>query len=130
MSHTFYNEYRQFDVVPAQIRSRISLSLTDPAGWTSQQQHNYKHKKVLLRERKRHTAYPVLIGGGGYPYPVLTGRGGTPSSLDQGRGGGGAPIQSRWGEGYPIQSQWGVPPIRKNGYLPIRKDGASPPIKT
>ena len=64
------------------------------------------NKKVLLRERKRHTARQVaalspnlLMGGGShqvlmgeYPHPVLMRV---------------YPIQSQWGEGYLIQSQWG-----------------------
>ena len=78
------------------------------------------HKKVLLRERKRHTArrvasaryavlsnggYPIQSWVGGVPHPVLAG--GTPSSP----GGWGYPIQS-WPGGYPIQSWPGRYPIQ------------------
>ena len=57
-----------------------------------------QNKKVLLHERKRHTARRIAStryasGGGGLPHPVMVG---------------GDPIQS-WLGGYPIQSWWGVP---------------------
>ena len=85
------------------------------------------NKKVLLRERKRHTARHVAsahyAGEGGIPHPVMVG--GTPSRHvggvpHPGHGGGGYPIQvmvgrgtpsSHGGEGYPIQSWGGTPGI-------------------
>ena len=56
----------------------------------------FKYKKVLLRERKRHTARRVASA--------------RYAALSNGGGAGGYPIQSWWGEGgTPIQSWWGVP---------------------
>ena len=59
----------------------------------------YCNKKVLLRERKRHTTRRVASarfadGGRGIPHAVMVG---------------GYSIQSWWG-GYPIQSWWGGTP--------------------
>ena len=102
------------------------------------------YKKVLLRERKRHTARRVasaryadlspdgggggryriqsLMGGGGVPHPVLD-KGCTPSSPG-------------WGDtphlvldaGYPIQSQWGVPQVYWSWmeYPPVSRMGVPP----
>ena len=79
------------------------------------------NKKVLLRERKRHTACRVASAryaggvGGGVPHPVMVG--GYPIQSWWG----GDPIQSWWG-GYPIQSWWGgVPhPVMVVGGYPIQ----------
>ena len=59
------------------------------------------NKKVLLRERMRHTARPVAAlspdwGGEGDPHPVLTGGGVLPSSSNRG---GGTPSSPDWGGG-------------------------------
>ena len=69
------------------------------------------NKKVLLRERKRHTVRRVASacsavsrrGEGGYPHPVLT-------------------------EGYPIQSRPDLDGGTLRVPLPVRKDGI-PPIQ-
>ena len=120
---------------------------------------NYDNKKVLLCERKRHTARRVAsapyAGWGGYPiqswwgrvYPIQSWEGtpiqswwggGTPSS----HGGEGVPHPVMVGGGYPIQSWWGYPgcppPSRPgpSGYpwgTPLHPDlaGVPPPtIKT
>ena len=78
----------------------------------------HENKKVLLRERKRHTTRRVASVGeylhspnGRYPHPVLTGQG-TPSNPNWG-----TPIQSSWGVSH--QSLWGIPlgtPISQMGY--------------
>ena len=104
------------------------------------------NKKVLLRERKRHTARRVVSAryAGGVPHPVMVG--GTPFSH-----GGGYPIQSWWGgyPGYPPPSRpgmgyphhpdhhqtWdGVPPHHSDlGWVPptIQTwDGVPPTIQT
>ena len=97
---------------------------------------NLANKKVLLRERKRHTArceasaryagggrgYPIQSWWGeGLPHPVMVGVphpvmvGGTPSSH-----GGGYPIQSCWGgtlgPPYHLPSPWGYPPPSRPGW--------------
>ena len=85
-----------------------------------------KTKKVLLLERKRHTACcvaalspnlsirggvpPCSLDGGGVPHPVLTE--GIPSSPDE--GGIPSPCQEGWGTpigkiGYPPREGWGTP---------------------
>ena len=85
------------------------------------------YKKVLLRERNRHTARHVaaLSPDGEYPHPVPTG-GLRPSCLDRG----GSPIQSQQGGGFPrgtlCLEGWGTP-SRKDGYAPVRKNGGTPP---
>ena len=100
----------------------------------------FENKKVLLRERKRHTArrvasprYAALVGGvplpGGYPcwgvscWEVLL-LGGTPAR------GGGTPTRGYplLGEVPPIQSWEGVPPISWMGYPHIQTwEGGIPP---
>ena len=60
----------------------------------------YKNKKVLLCERKRHTAGRIAalsldLPTGGNPHPVLTGE--YPHLVPRGS--------------TPSQSQWGVPPF-------------------
>ena len=97
---------------------------------------NSNNKKVLLRERKRHTARRVASaryadwGGGGLPIP-RSGGGGTHPQIQGGfpvPGPGGTPSQVRgrgvphprsrgaysipgWGEGVPHQDLgWGTPP--------------------
>ena len=65
-------------------------------------------KKVLLRERRRHTARrvsstPLMFLKGGYPHPVVA-RGGTPTSS----GWGVPPSSLGWGVSPPI-SQMGIP---------------------
>ena len=83
-----------------------------------------RHKKVILRERKRHTArhiasarYAALSpdrGGGGVPHPVFDV---------------GYPIQS-WTQGTPHQLG-GVPPCLDLGWStpPHQLDGVPPPSK-
>ena len=88
---------------------------------------NYANKKVLLRERKRHTARRVSsarYAGGGYPIPGL---GGTPSQV----WGGGYPIPGLV-EGHPVPGLGitlsqvrGAPHPRSGGY-PIPGLGAVP----
>ena len=84
------------------------------------------NKKVLLRERKRHTArriasvrYAALSGGGVVPHPRS---GGTPFQV-WGEGiphlrVGGVPqpgLNGGWGGGFPSQV-WGGPHLRVGGY--------------
>ena len=89
--------------------------------------NNKVNKKVLLRERRRHTARRVasaryadrLMGGGGLPHPVLdrgvhhpVGGGGwvgTPSSPDPGWVPWGTPLVSRMGYTPPTWIWDGVP---------------------
>ena len=78
------------------------------------------NKKVLLRERKRHTdrrvastRYAVLVGGGTYLggwVPTLGGGGGT---------------YPRWGGTYP---GWGVPTLGRG--VPTLGGGVGTPIQT
>ena len=77
----------------------------------------FNHKKVLLRERKRHTTHreaalspDLLMGGRGWvPHPVLTR--GIPHPVLMGGGGVGYPHPvPTWGCA-PIQSSQWVPPI-------------------
>ena len=99
---------------------------------------NICNKKVLLRERKRHTArrvastwYAALVGvppAGGYPargelhargYPFP---GGVPPCMGRGTpclGRGGTPLP-HLGMGYPPSAGWGTPPCPDLGreYLP------------
>ena len=87
----------------------------------------HRNKKVLLRERKRHTALHVAsahsavvsrlggergAGGRGVPPSSLVcvwGGGLYPHSVSTGEG---YPFQSQWEGGYPIQSQLGGTPIQ------------------
>ena len=71
--------------------------------------YNKIHKKVLLRERKRHTARRVASaryagGGGGYPVPGP--RGGGPHAKS---GGGGVVPSPRSGWGGGTKSEGGTP---------------------
>ena len=112
------------------------------SGLLSKYLKQMQYKKVLLRERKRHTArrvasahYAALSNNGGYP--IQSWVGGTPSSPIQG----GFPIQSWPGE-YPIQSFHhedlgsGTPPIRWMRYphldlgwgTPLHQLDAVPPL--
>ena len=110
------------------------------------------NKKVLLRERKRHTAchmagahYAALYNGGGVPHPVLAWGGvtpsspgwqgervphpvswpeGTPSSPGQG---GGYPIQSWLGGGTPSSPGCSTPSIPGQGVPhPVSWPGGTP----
>ena len=109
---------------------------------------NFSNKKVILRERKRHTARriasthcaalsnPDLVGG--YPVP---GQGGTPSRAGQGvphpryRGypiqtwSGGTPGTPPTGMGYPLQPEMGYPRPGMGYPLPRPRMGC-PPIWT
>ena len=90
-----------------------------------------RNKKVLLRERKRHTTRRVanarpaaLLMGGGYSDPVLTW--GVPPSSPNRVGGYtcGTPISHM---GYLPVNQMGYPlPISRMGYPPVGKDGIAP----
>ena len=95
----------------------------------------YVNKKVLLRERKRHTARRLarprsaalspdrLVGGGGVT-PSSPDWRGIPSSPD---GGGVPPSSPGRGGGVPPISQMGVSPHQKGrGIPPVRKDGGIP----
>ena len=104
------------------------------------------NKKILLRERKRHTArrvasaryaalfngggglpHPVLDGWRGVPYPVLDGGGVTPSSPGWGEGG----TPSRPGQGvgvpHPVLVQGGTPHPELEWGTPCQLDGIPPP---
>ena len=77
---------------------------------------SFNHKKVLLHERKRHTARRVkalalLFCLGGGPHP---GRGRAyPSPVLPGRGKGHTPTWRGQGVRYPILTWLGVPPFQK-----------------
>ena len=110
----------------------MKVFLSHDDSWASYRTQNVlktiRNKKVLLRERKRHTArcvasarYAALSngGGGGVPHPVMMGVvphpvmvGGTPGS---------PPIQT-W-DGVPLQTCDGVPPH------PDLEQGTPPPSK-
>ena len=87
------------------------------------------NRKVLLRERKRHTARRVdalcpdggTISGpdGGYPHPVLTG--GYPHPIQTGD----VPPSGRMG--YPLSGRMGITPIRKDRGTPCQWMGYPPP---
>ena len=91
------------------------------------------NKKVLLRERKRHTARCVAsdrYGGGGYP--IQSWWGGTPSS--HGGGTRGTPhLELGWGTPLHLDLGWGTPhlgwstPQTGMGYPPPDLGWASPP---
>ena len=95
-----------------------------------------KYKKVLLRDRKRHTAR--CPGQEGYPSPVLAG-GGYPSlALDRGvpqsyPGWGTMPVLSwdwhtSWpGLGYPPSQLWGTPQERTWDQRPGKEPGTGVP---
>ena len=79
------------------------------------------YRKVLLRERKRHTAhhvasarYAALSPGGGGPYPIQSWMGGgTPSQVWMG-----GVTHQVLDEGYPIPDlDWGVPPCYGTPHL-------------
>ena len=100
------------------------------------------HKKVLLRERKRHTARRCSNGGGeftpsspsrgrGVPHPVLA-RGANPQTWDgvptSRTGRGYHPIQTWDGVPTPVQTWDGVPPqSRRIGYPPQSRPGMGYP---
>ena len=66
-------------------------------------------KRVLLRERKSHTARRVASADGGYSHPVPTG---VPPSSPNG-GGGVTPRQEEWGT--PCHPSGGIPPSAGSG---------------
>ena len=79
-------------------------------------------KKVLLRERKRHTALRVVSAS----FPDGWGRGGTPSNLGWG-GVPGNPLLIL--DGVPPSAEWGTPhPDLEWGYLPSRPGWGTPPL--
>ena len=108
------------------------------------------HKKVLLRECKRHTTHHIasarsaaLSPDGGYPHPVSMGvpypvpMGVPPSGPDRGVPhpvpmGRGVPTVLTWvppcqkGWGIPLSGRMRIPPFRKDG-VPVRKDGGNTP---
>ena len=88
---------------------RDAILYSNVKGGESNNENSYTNKKVLLRERKRHTARCVAsarYGGVG---------GGTPSTYSGGRA------------GYPIQSWWGVPhPVMVGGTPSSHGEGGTP----
>ena len=100
-----------------------------------------KHKKVLLRERKRHTAHRIastrcagLVGVGGGVAPLL-GKGVPPSA---GWGtplpGKGVPTSAGWGTlpsagcGAPLSAGWGTPHQLDGVPLPPTWEGGTSPV--
>ena len=101
-----------------------------------------QNKRILLRERKRHTACHVASGryaavspGGGEGTPIQSwAGGGTPIQSWIG----GAPCSSGWEVPHPVLSWMGVPPSGLDarvplcpdmlrGYSPVSKMGSPPP---
>ena len=95
------------------------------------------NKKVLLRERKRHTArrvasarYAALSNGWGRGYPSSPGGGGGTPPTIQTWSWGGVPSTIQTWDGVPptIQTWDGVPPRPGMGYSPTQTwDGVPPP---
>ena len=122
--------------------------------WSFSRTHRIDNKKVLLRERKRHTTrrvasthyavpdgvYPLSwdltwtpfpgLDGGGYPFPGLDRGGGTPFQVWMGEG----VTQSQVWKGVqpPSQVCMGGTPIRKDGGPPLsgKIGGSPPPVRT